>query len=266
MSTLMARWTVRALPAIVSALVAPGAAPAQPPPSARTTSPTARTGTLRVHIVSTQGTYVEMGFDVFAVESRAVTAFGKGADESTGQPAPAWDLAPGLYKIVRSGEPFETTVDFATVAIEAGTVLDFVVVVDPDTLEFRGSGPVTSELPIGTRIAGARLALNAGGSVELTDRHHVVGGTSGLAALVGLFGHFSLVFDRDAHFLSVTSDLTLTLSDSPVAAVASTQDRWEAAALYAYNLGNPFIGPYGRASFSTRVFPATSTSTGAASW
>ncbi len=160
-----------------------------------------------------------------------------------------------MYKIVRSGEPFESAIDFATVEVEAGELVDFVVVVDPDTLQFRGSGPVTGELPTGTEIAGIRIALNAGGSLELTNRHHVVGGTSGVTALVGLYGHFSLVLDRGVHFLSVTSDLSLTLNDLAVASVASTQDRWEAAALYAYNLGSSFIGPYGRASFSTRVFP-----------
>jgi hypothetical protein len=233
-----------------------GAAAAQPPAGALARRASrAETGTLRVHVVSTQGTYVAMGFDVFGVDSGAVVVFGKGADESTGQPAPSWELAPGMYKIVRSGEPFEAAFDFATVEIEAGEVVDFVIVVDPDTLAFRGSGPVTGELPTGTEIAGIRVALNAGGSLELSNRHHAVGGTSGVSALVGLFGHFSLVFDEGDHFLSVTSDLNLTLSDLAVASFASTQDRWETAALYAYNLGNAFVGPYARGSFSTRVFP-----------
>jgi len=232
-----------------------GEAPTVDAPAALARGADAQTGTLRLHIISTEGTYVPMGFDVFGVDSQAVVAFGKGAEESTGQPAPSWELAPGMYKIVRSGEPFETTVDFATVDVAAGEVVDFVVVVDPDTLQFRGSGPVSGELPTGTRIAGVRVALNAGGSLELTNRHNVVGGTSGVIALIGLFGHFSLVLDRDSHFLSVTSDLNLTLNDLAVASVASTQDRWEASALYAYQLGNPYVGPYGRASFSTRVFP-----------
>jgi hypothetical protein len=245
----------------VAAGVAIPSAGAQPPPQAlpgrapRPDEPVARNGTLRLHIVSTQGTYLEMSFDIFSADSRAVVAFGKGADESTGQPPPSWELPPGVYKIVRSGEPFETAIDFATVEVEAGELVDFVVVVDPDTLQFRGSGPVTGELPTGTEIAGIRIALNAGGSLELTNRHHVVGGTSGVTALIGLYGHFSLVLDRGVHFLSVTSDLSLTLNDLAVASIASTQDRWEAAALYAYNLGSSFIGPYGRASFSTRVFP-----------
>ena len=214
-----------------------------------------QTGTLRLHIISSRNTYVPMGFDVFSVESQAVVAFGKGADEATGQPAPSWDLPPGLYKIVRSGEPFESLIDFATVEIKAGETLDYVLVVDPDSLEFRGSGPVTGELPTGMTIAGIRVNLSAGGSLALTHRRNVVGGTSGVTALVGLFGNFGLVFDRDNHFLSVTSDLAITLNDPAVASIASTQDHWDAAALYAYNIGNPYIGPYGRASFSTRLFP-----------
>lgn len=245
-------------PAPTPAPTAP--APAQPAPSttpgdAPPDAPPESTGTLRLHIISTQNTYLPMGFDVFSVETRSVAAFGKGADEATGQPAPSWELPPGMYKIVRSGEPFETQVDFATVEVRAGEVVDYALVVDPELLEFRGSGPLVGELPAGVRIAGIRLALNAGGSLTLAHRENVVGGTSGVTALWGLFGNFGLVFERGSHFLSVTSDLAVALNDPAVARYASTQDRWDASALYAYNLGNPYLGPYGRASFSTRVFP-----------
>jgi hypothetical protein len=226
----------------------PVAPDAEPPADA--------SGTLRLHIVSTRKTYVAMGFDIFSVDSQAVVAFGKGADESTGQPAPSWELAPGLYKIVRSGEPFETTVDFATIEIKPGEVLDYVLVVDPDDFSFRGSGPVTGELPSGVRIAGVRVALSGGGTLNLTQRTNVVGGTSGVTVLAGLFGNFSLVLDRDNHFLSVSSELALNLNDPAIGKVWSTQDRWDASALYAYNLNNPYLGPYARASFQTRVFPS----------
>lgn len=246
--------TIRLLATVSVSLacLAAGRAHAQPaPPDA----PAEVTGTFRLHIVSTQNTYLPIGFDVFSVETRSVVAFGKGVDEATGQPAPSWELPPGAYKIVRSGEPFESQVDYAVVEVRAGEVVDYAIVVDPETLEFRGSGPVVGELPTGTRIAGIRLALNAGGSVTLTHRENVIGGTSGVSALWGLFGNFGLVFERDSHFLSVTSDLAVALNDPAVARYASTQDRWEASALYAYNLGNKVLGPYGRASFSTRVFP-----------
>jgi len=256
---------IRLLAMVCLTWVAAGSARAQPAPApppvsgkpgeAPPDAPADSTGTLRLHIVSTQNTYLAMGFDVFNVETRSVVAFGKGVDEATGAPAPSWDLPPGAYKIVRSGEPFESQVDYATVEVRASEVVDYVIVVDPETLEFRGSGPVVGELPSGTRIAGVRLALNAGGSVTLTQRANVVGGTSGVSALWALFGNFGLVFERGSHFLSVNSDLSVALNDPAVARFASTQDRWEASALYAYNLGNTFLGPYGRASFSTRVFP-----------
>src|SRR5678815_3382597 len=159
--------TNRLLVVVCLTCLASGRALAQPaPPDA----PAEVTGTLRLHIVSTQNTYLLMGFDVFNVETRSVVAFGKGADEATGQPAPSWDLPPGPYKIVRSGEPFESQVDYAIVEVRAGEVTDYAIVVDPETLEFRGSGPVVGELPSGTRIAGVRLALNAGGSLTLTQR------------------------------------------------------------------------------------------------
>ncbi len=108
----------------------PPATPGDAPPDA----PPESTGTLRLHIISTQNTYLPMGFDVFSVETRSVVAFGKGIDEATGQPAPSWELPPGLYKIVRSGEPFETQVDFASVEVRAGEVVDYALVVDPESL------------------------------------------------------------------------------------------------------------------------------------
>jgi hypothetical protein len=114
---------------------------------------------------------------------------------------------------------------------------------------------VSGQLPTGTEIAGVRIALNAGGSVNFTDRYNVVGGTSGRTTQAALFGNFSLVFDRGSHFFSVTSDLAVSLTDPAYASWASTSDHWDAAALYAYNIGNPYVGPYARASFATRVTP-----------
>jgi hypothetical protein len=230
----------------------PGGPPIPDAPEAPAAS---ETGILRLHVISTRNTYVPMSFDVFDTSSQTVVASGKGADEAVGQLAPQYDLPPGIYKIVRGGEAFHTNVDYATVQIVGGQELDYVIVVDPETLQFRGSGVVSGQLPTGTKIAGVRIALNAGGTLNLIHRENVVGGTSGVSWLAGLFGNFSMVYDRGSHFVSVTSDLALTLNDPAVASVASTQDRWDAAALYAFNLGNPYLGPYARASFSTRVFP-----------
>src|SRR5688500_18848913 len=127
-ATAICLWVAAARSAGAQEPPEPAPPPASPPPPATSATPgdappdapAESTGTLRLHIISTQNTYFPMGFDVFSVETRSVVAFGKGADEATGQPAPSWDLPPGLYKIVRSGEPFESQVDYATVELAAG--------------------------------------------------------------------------------------------------------------------------------------------------
>jgi hypothetical protein len=210
---------------------------------------------VRIHAVTTRNTYAYVRLDVYDAETRQLVATGRTTNRAAGEPPLAFDLPPGLYKIVRSGESFDTRTDFATVNLTADADMDYVIVVEPGTQAFRGSGVVTDELPEGVTIAGVRIALNAGGTISLNQQRSVVGQTDGVHGLYGLFGNFSLVFDRDDHFLNVGSDLDLQLLDRPAASVYATTDRFSADALYAYNIQNPYIGPYVRGSFRTSVFP-----------
>lgn len=229
----------------------PAAAADQEPEAKPAPQPTG----IRIHVVTTRNTYATMAYDVFSVETRRVVASGRGVDEARGERPPVIELPPGTYKIVRAGEPLETKVDFATTILVEGEVLDFVIVVEPDTYHFRGSGPVTMELPEGVTIAGVRLALSAGGTLYFNQKVNAVGATSGITAVVGLFGNFGLVFDRGNHFLSVSAEAQISVTDPPTGSAASTNDRFEASALYAYNLDNPYLGPYLRAGFRTHLFP-----------
>lgn len=208
---------------------------------------------LTVHIVSTRNTYETMRFDVFDATTEEVVASGRGADETAGKPAPTFDLPPGIYKIVKAGEPFSTLVDFAKVSVDGPT--DFFIVIDPQSRAFRGSGIVTGDLPSGRTVAGVRLALNVGGTVALNQQENIVGTTNGLNVLVGLFGNFSLVLNRGDHFLKVDSQLSLTIRDPETADAFSTMDYFKGSALYAFNIKNKFVGPYGRVGFATKVFP-----------
>lgn len=208
---------------------------------------------LTVHIVSTRNTYETMAFDIFDTATEQVVATGRGADEAAGEQAPTFQLPPGTYKIVKSGEPYGTRVDFATVQVDGPT--NYVIVIDPQTGDFRGAGLVTGELPEGQEIAGIRIALNVGGSLNFNQEANVVGTTNGVSALLGLFGNFSMVFDKGNHFLKVDSQLALTVRDPETADAFSTQDYFTGSALYAFNINNPFVGPYARFGFQTKVFP-----------
>src|SRR5512143_2033737 len=171
--------------------------PAEPPPTA-TEAPTSG---LRIHILTSDNTYLPMTFDVFSVESKQVVASGAGAVESRGEIAPILELKPGTYKIVRPGEPFGARVDYAIATVLADTVTDYVIVVDADSLQFRGSGPLVGDLPKGVEIAGIRFSLNGGGNVLFTQISNGVGTTSGTTSQFGLFGNFGLVIDKGVHFI-----------------------------------------------------------------
>lgn len=213
------------------------------------------TSGVRVHVLTSRNTYVPMSFDVFSVDTRQVVASGAGALEASGEDAPLLELSPGTYKIVRAGEPFETLVDFAIVSVLPDTVTDYLIVVDPDSLAFRGSGPVVGELPRGVELLGVRLSLNGGGSLMFNQMRNAVGTTSGTTAQLGLFGNFGLLVDKGVHFVDVNAHVRLDLIDPVTGSLTPTHDRFEASGLYSYKLQNPYLGPYVRASMKTRIFP-----------
>jgi hypothetical protein len=210
---------------------------------------------LRVHVLSSRNTYVPMAFDIFSVDTRQVVASGIGAVESRGQQAPVFPLPPGTYKIVRAGEPFETNVDFAVATVTADVLNDYQIVVDPDSLAFRASGPVLGELPRGIEVLGIRLSLNGGGNLMFNQKQNAVGTTSGTTAQFGLFGNFGLVIDRGVHFIDVSAEMRLDLIDPVTGGLTPTHDRFQAAGLYSYKINNKFFGPYVRAAMQTRIFP-----------
>src|SRR5690606_16708472 len=153
----------------------PGPAPEVTPDEPDPTAIEAPRSGLRVHILTSQNTYVPMNFDVFDVDTQQVVASSTGAVESRGEEAPILDLRPGTYKIVRAGEPFEARVDFAIATVLEDTVTDYLIVVDADSLAFRGSGPVVGELPRGVEIAGLRISLNGGGNLMFNQRTNTIG-------------------------------------------------------------------------------------------
>lgn len=259
------RWLLLATVVSVSLLVpAVAAQPLQPAPEPAETTPAEgergvpemATGTLRLHVIDTRNRYATIGLDVFRAETRQLVVSGESIDEARGEPALSWELAPGLYKIVPAGESFGVRTDFATVDIEPGEIVDFVIVVDPATGNFRGAGIVTDGLPTGATVAGIRINLSAGGNLMLTQQANVVGETSGTTSMAGLFANFGMVFDRDNHYVDVRSDLELSLLDRPSASSFATTDLFTGEALYAYNINNPYIGPYIRGSFRTSLFPS----------
>ena len=211
-------------------------------------------GTLRLHVIDARNQYPVIDVDIYDATSGQRVASGTSVDETTGDDALSLELAPGTYKIVRAGDSFQTWTNFATVEVDAGETTDFVIVLDERGDTFTGSGVVTRELPRGREIAGIEVSLSGGGSLMMNTQRSVPGQTPGTTTVFGLFANFGLVFDKDNHYLDIRSDLELTLLDQPAASLFATTDHLTVEALYAYNIGNPYVGPYVKGSARTTLW------------
>jgi hypothetical protein len=210
---------------------------------------------LRLYVVTSRNTYARFPFDIYDVSSGDLIESGVSPDIAAGDEVLELRLPAGTYKIVRQGDPRDALIDFATVELDGETLTDYVIVIDPDSYAFRGAGVVSGELPKGVKLAGLRIALTGGAGANLGYRRKVVGTTPGLTSQVALFGNFSLLFDRGSHHLQVASDLNLSLTDPAFGKPYSSFDQFSGSALYSFNINNPWVGPYARAGFMTRVYP-----------
>ncbi len=238
----------------VALVLVGGVASAEEPAPPKAPDPAPVTTGLRVHVLGADNTYVPMTLDVYAVTTKQIVASATGVDEGR-ETAPVLELKAGTYKLVRTGQPFAARTDYAVAIVAGGAVTDFVIVVDRDTLAFRGSGPLIGELPKGRSIAGVRVSLSGGGSVMFNQVRAGVGTTSGTFGQLGVFGTFGLVLDRPCHLFDVGADVRLDVIDNVTGSVSPTYDRFQASALYAYKGGNRRFGPYVRVAFRTRIFP-----------
>ncbi|MBT8494836.1 MAG: hypothetical protein KJO07_17400 [Deltaproteobacteria bacterium] len=232
-----------------------GDQPAGADAAAAATDGAPKEAVLRLYVVTSRNTYARFPFDIYDVASGDLIESGVTPDIAAGDEVLELRLAPGTYKIVRQGDPRDALVDFATVEVDAETLTDYVIVIDPDTYAFRGAGVVSGELPKGVKVAGLRIALTGGAGANLGYRRKVVGTTPGLTSQLSLFGNFSLLFDRGPHHLQVVSDLNLALSDPAFGKPYSSFDQFSGSALYTFKINNPWVGPYARAGFLTRIYP-----------
>ena len=71
--------------------VAAGARAQTAPPPMPAPVPSAGRGVLRIHVISTQNTYLALPYDIFSTSGQVVGS-GKGADESMGEQPQPWEL------------------------------------------------------------------------------------------------------------------------------------------------------------------------------
>ncbi len=88
---------------------------------------------------------VKESYEIFRLSDAKTFGVGVSSEEELGEHPLTWILPPGLYKMVRLGESFNTYVNFATVLLRPGALTRFTIVMDSETGNFIGAGIIGME-------------------------------------------------------------------------------------------------------------------------
>jgi len=83
--------------------------------------------------------------------------FGYGAREEVGEHLLTWILKPGTYKITLNGQSFNTYIDFTTVELVKGELVQLTMVVDSESGHLIGAGILNQEENILLNFNGYRM-------------------------------------------------------------------------------------------------------------
>ncbi|MBN2013077.1 hypothetical protein JW960_27350 [candidate division KSB1 bacterium] len=79
-------------------------------------------------------------YEIYRMPDGEAYGIGYGADEQLGEKLQTWILPPGLYKIIKLGENFNTFINFTTVKLLPGELTQYTIVMDSETKNYLGSG------------------------------------------------------------------------------------------------------------------------------
>jgi len=100
---------------------------------------------LVVRILDESRNSLKESYEIFRVSDAKTFGVGVSPEEELGEHPITWILPPGLYKIVRLGESFNTYVNFTTVDLRPGALTRFTIVMDSETGNFIGAGVLGME-------------------------------------------------------------------------------------------------------------------------
>ena len=95
---------------------------------------------LIIDVIDETRSSVRESYEFFSLSDQQNYGIGYGIDEELGEELKTWLLKPGIYKIVKTGQSFTTTVNFATIRLFPGELVKYTLVVDSETGNFIGFG------------------------------------------------------------------------------------------------------------------------------
>lgn len=212
-------------------------------------------GGLIVETLLGNGNYIEGQYEVIRMEKWINYGKGRGLTEERVQDIRVWLLPPGMYRISKPGEGFNSLVNFITVQINPGELSQIDLVYDKDVGGNIISGGAKS-LSARVKVGGFwTVGLRAGGNVNLTR----VTDKAGIRKETGQVQddlRFRLQFDNALYLGTTELFLQDNFSKQRGEPLSVTSDIAELRTNWIRRL-TPWLGPYVRTIVETHLFEKT---------
>lgn len=207
---------------------------------------------IQIDVVDPQFVPFRGTYELIDLDDREVVGLGFGADALLGERLKVWVLRPGIYKIVQPGGTYRDRTNFATVRLMPGEYLNYVLVQNPDTAEFKGAGLSTT--PTGNETWMLRGLL--GGDFTFVQSE-IASTERGWSVALNLFFDVTARMSLGAHRWLSRFELEQGQTRPQGAdRYRSLRDRFFLHTIYSYALVQWF-GPYVRTGAESKVLPRT---------
>ena len=207
---------------------------------------------LVIDVIDQSRTSINEQYEIYQDRTQENFGRGLGIEEERGERVRTWLLRPGVYNIVKVGQPFSTTRKFS-VRLEPGSLVQRNLVFDSNSDEYIGFYP----RPM-LQAGAAVLAKNVTSQTELsgstlvnTTQRNPAGDASTLTLSVQIFNRTR--YSTEKNFASVRLVMEEGATKQEGDAFRKSIDRFELRGTYIYKVSQKF-GPYLRGVLNTKLF------------
>jgi len=207
---------------------------------------------LVIDVIDQSRTSINESYEIYQENTQENFGFGSGIEEERGERVRTWILQPGVYNIVKVGQPFSTTRKFS-VRLAPGELVQRNLVFDSNSDEYIGFYPRLTLLGGGAKIAKnitSQTEFSGSTLVNRTQRNPA-GDASTLTLSVQVFNRSR--YSTEKHFASVRLVLEEGATKQEGDAFRKSIDRVELRGTYIYRLSQKF-GPYLRGVMNSKLF------------
>ena len=212
-------------------------------------------GGLLIETLTENGEYIDGQYDLIRMDEWINYGRGQGYKEERLQDIDVWILPPGLYRVSKVGEGYNSLRNYVTVQVNPGELHTMELVYAADLSGDIVGGGIKS---LNTRARAGQYwtyGLRAGGNARF-DRQVDQADVSTQSLLFSTDMRLRARYDRAAFFGITELFLQNSFSKTEGQPFVTTTDEVQLRSTWVRRLNN-WLGPYVRGQASTHLFPAT---------